>query len=347
METLLNMETLWFCLIALMIAAYVVFDGFDIGAGIVHLLIARTEEERKSVLGSIGPVWDGNEVWLLAAGGTLFFAFPALYASSFSGFYLPLMMVLWLLILRGVSIEFRSHIDSNVWKPLLDFGFAASSALLAIFFGAALGNVVRGVPLDASGNFFLALWTDFTPGKDAGVLDWYTVLIGIAAFLALTMHGALWVELKTSGDLESRSRQLARNVWWGVLAITGIVTFASFQIQPHIAERFGDRPWGYVFPGLAAAGLMAVRWSRHAFMASCLYIVGMLCSAAFGLFPFMLPSNGDRSLGLTVYNSAASDYGLRVGLVWWTPGVLLVVGYFIYTYRHFGAKTGAVEVGEK
>jgi cytochrome d ubiquinol oxidase subunit II len=149
------METTWFCFVAVMIAMYVVLDGFDLGAGIVHLLVARTDAERRAILGSIGPVWDGNEVWLLAAGGTLYFAFPALYASSFSGFYLPLMIVLWLLILRGTSIEFRNHIQSLVWQPLWDAVFAGSSALLAVFFGAALGNVVRGVPLDASGELRL------------------------------------------------------------------------------------------------------------------------------------------------------------------------------------------------
>ena len=142
------METLWFCLVALMVALYAVLDGFDIGAGIVHLLVAQTEVERRQVLASIAPVWDGNEVWLLAAGGTLYFAFPELYASSFSGFYLPLMMVLWLLILRGLAIELRSHVPSGLWKSFWDAGFALASVLLAVFFGAALGNVVRGVPLD-------------------------------------------------------------------------------------------------------------------------------------------------------------------------------------------------------
>src|ERR1700686_5145344 len=154
------METLWFCLVAVMLALYVLLDGFDLGAGAVHFLVAKTEEERRQVIASIGPVWDGNEVWLLAAAGTLYFAFPALYASSFSGFYLPLMMVLWLLILRGTSIEFRNHIKSPVWAPLWETVFCGASALLAIFFGAALGNVVRGVPLDASGSFFEPLWTN-------------------------------------------------------------------------------------------------------------------------------------------------------------------------------------------
>ena len=214
------METIWYCFVAVMIAVYVVLDGFDMGAGIVHLFVARTEDERRAVLGSIGPVWDGNEVWLLAGGGTLYFAFPGLYAASFSGFYLPLMIVLWLLILRGISIEFRNHLQSLVWQPLWDVVFAAASALLAIFFGAALGNVVRGVPLDRSGEFFLPLWTDFSAGKDTGILDWYTLLVAVAALLTLAVHGSLWVALKTDGAVESRARRFAKSVWWVLLAVS-------------------------------------------------------------------------------------------------------------------------------
>src|SRR5450432_1619196 len=210
------METIWFCLVAVMIAVYVVLDGFDLGAGIIHLFVARSDSERRQVLQSIGPFWDGNEVWLIAGGGTLYFAFPALYASSFSGFYLPLMIVLWLLILRGISIEFRNHIQSPVWQPLWDVVFAGASALLAIFFGAALGNVVRGVPLDSAGEFFLPLWTNFGLGPNVGILDWYTVLVAIAAFLTLLEHGALWVALKTDAEIARRSRQAARTAWWGV-----------------------------------------------------------------------------------------------------------------------------------
>src|ERR1700680_4750352 len=153
------MRTLWFCLVAGMITMYVLLDGFDLGAGAIHLLVAKTDEERRQVLASIGPVWDGNEVWLIAAGGTLYFAFPRLYASSFSGFYLPLTIVLWLLILRGIGIEFRAHIESPVWQDFFDVIFSVSSILLAVFFGAALGNVVRGVPLDSTGYFFEPLWT--------------------------------------------------------------------------------------------------------------------------------------------------------------------------------------------
>src|ERR1700758_4735671 len=198
------METLWFIIVAVMVAAYVVLDGFDLGAGVIYLTAARTANERRAILRAIGPVWDGNEVWLLAAGGTLYFAFPLLYASGFSGFYLPLMMGLWLLVLRGSAIEFRNHVQSTVWIPFWDFVFSASSLLLAIFFGAALGNVVRGVPLNDQGYFFEALWTNFRLGPNAGVLDWYTIIVGVAALATLTLHGALWVALKTDGPVHDR-----------------------------------------------------------------------------------------------------------------------------------------------
>src|SRR3974377_286537 len=167
------METIWFWAVAVMIAVYVVLDGFDLGAGILHLWVARTGEERRAVLASIGPVWDGNEVWLLAAGGTLYFAFPLLYASSFSGFYLPLMLVLWRVMLGGVGIEFRNHIQEGMWTSAFDVIFSIASALLAIFLGAALGNVVRGVPLNADGYFFEPFWTDFTGGTITAVFTWY------------------------------------------------------------------------------------------------------------------------------------------------------------------------------
>src|SRR5579871_5945001 len=184
------MGFIWFWIVAIMLVAYVVLDGFDLGVGILHPFLARTEQERQLMLRSIGPVWDGNEVWLLAGGGTLYFAFPALYASSFSGFYLALMIVLWLLILRGISIEIRNHIDSRLWKPFWDIVFGAASAILALVFGVALGNVVRGVPIDSSGYFFIPLWTNFLPGNDVGIVDTYTLLVGLTAFTTLAVHGS-------------------------------------------------------------------------------------------------------------------------------------------------------------
>ena len=202
------MQILWFWLVAIMIAAYVVFDGLDLGVGVLHLFLARNEEERHILTRSIGPIWDGNEVWLLAGGGTLYFAFPWLYASAFSGFYLPLMIVLWLLMLRGISLELRNHLNLGVWRSLLDGIFGFSSILLTIFFGAALANVIRGVPLQADGYFFLPLWTNWQPGIHPGILDWYTVIGGLVACVALTVHGALWLTIKTTGDLELRARRV-------------------------------------------------------------------------------------------------------------------------------------------
>ena len=344
------METLWFWLVAAMIVAYVVLDGFDIGAGIVHLLVARTDTERQAVLQSIGPVWDGNEVWLIAGGGTLYFAFPLLYASSFSGFYLPLMIVLWLLIVRGASIEFRGHFASPVWRPFWDGAFAFASVLLAVFFGAALGNVVRGVPLDASGYFFLPLWYDFKTGPDIGILDWYTVIAGLAALLALTMHGALWVALKNAAPVRERARSLASRAWWAVAAITAILTAASFAIQPHLGERFASSPLGYVFPVIALAGLLGVRLSRDpesellAFLFSSVYLAGMLASVAFGLYPDLLPSSIQPGLSLTIHNAAADRYGLAVGLAWWIPGIALAIAYTVFAYRR---SAGKVQAGEE
>jgi cytochrome d ubiquinol oxidase subunit II len=337
------MGIVWFCLVAIMITVYVLLDGFDLGAGAIHLLVAKTDEERRQVLGSVGPVWDGNEVWLIAAGGTLYFAFPALYASGFSGFYLPLMIVLWLLILRGTSIEFRNHIKSRVWDPFWDFVFCASSLLLTIFLGAALGNVVRGVPLDASGYFFEPLWTNFRLGDDVGILDWYTILVGALALAALVMHGALWVRLKTCGPVSERAAGLAQRVWWAVLALTALVTALTFEVQPQVKQNLTTWPLGMILPLLAIAGLIGMQFElikhdeRKAFFASCLYIAGMLASVIFGVFPMVLPAR-NPIYSLTVDSAKASDYGLRVGLIWWIIGMILATGYFTFVYRSFAGK---------
>lgn len=338
------METVWFCLVAVMIAMYVVLDGFDLGAGAIHLLVAKNGSERRMVLRSIGPVWDGNEVWLLAAGGTLYFAFPALYASSFSGFYLPLMIVLWLLILRGVSIEFRNQVESPLWINFWDVVFSFSSLLLAVFYGAALGNVVRGVPLNAQGYFFEALWTNFQLGGETGILDWYTILVGVAALATLALHGALWVAMKTEGAVNERARRLGRRAWWATAVLTVLVTIVTFRVQPHVPASLSERPWGYVFPLLALCGLASARWFMgrqddvKSFLASCAYILGMLTSVVFGLYPLVLPASSNPAYSLTVENAKAGDYGLRIGLVWWILGMVLVAGYFVFTYRHFAGK---------
>src|SRR5512140_7900 len=187
------MATAWFILLGFMLIVYVVLDGFDLGAGILHLFVARHDDERRTVLAAIGPVWDGNEVWLLAAGGLLVFAFPRVYAVAFSGFYLPLILVLWLLVLRGVSIELRSHQANPLWRQFFDVVFALSSAVLALVLGVALGNVLRGVPIDGSGFFAAPLFTNFGHGGELGAIDWYTLSVGLFALAALGAHGAMYL----------------------------------------------------------------------------------------------------------------------------------------------------------
>ena len=338
------MEVLWYWLVAIMITAYVVMDGFDLGAGIIHLLVARTEPERNQVLASIGPVWDGNEVWLLAAGGTLYFAFPDLYASSFSGFYLPLMIVLWLLMLRGIAIEFRHHVDGDLWLSLWDAVFSFASVLLAIFYGAALGNVIRGVPLDGNGTFFLSLWTNFRTTGQVGILDWYTISVGLYAFATLTHHGALWVAMKSKGKVAERSSELAGSVWWAMALLMIGVTFMTGGVQSQVFRNLRDYPIGYVVYAGAIAAMIASWWFRRngreiaAFLASCGYITGMMVCAVFGVFPYVLPSNIDPAQGMTLYSAATSEYGMSVGLYWWIPGMLLASGYFFYNYRNFIGK---------
>jgi len=345
------LEPLWFALVAGMLTVYVVLDGFDLGAGAIHLWVARTESERRQVIASIGPVWDGNEVWLLAAGGTLFFAFPALYASSFSGFYLPLMIVLWLLMLRGIAIEFRGHLDSRVWTPFWDAVFCGASALLAVFFGVALGNVVRGVPLDASGYFFEPLWTNLRLGPETGVVDWYTVLVGLTALGALMLHGSRWVALKTDGPVRERAVATARPLWWMTLGLTALLTVATFGVQPHVPERLRGQPLGFIFPLLALGGLFGIRrLSRRgadlgAFLSSGAYLAGMMSSVAFGLYPYVLPSNADPTHALTVHGAAAASGGLAIGLTWWIPGMLLAIGYSVFVYRHFAGRVKSGEAG--
>ncbi len=338
------MESIWFAIIALMLTIYVVLDGFDLGAGAVHLFAARSEAERRTVLSAVGPVWDGNEVWLLAAGGALFCAFPTLYASSFSGFYLPLTIVLWLLIFRALGIEVRNHVDGELWHAFFDAAFAASSTLLTIFFGAALGNVIRGVPLDPNGYFFEPLWTNFRTGEQTGILDWYTILTGITAFVVLSAHGALYIALKTDGPLCLRSRRIAAVAWRGASVLTVLGLAATVAIRPELLANYRAHPVGAVIPMAVVACLGVMGWciargrDRGAFVASSCYIAFMLAGAAFALYPVLLPATTGADLSLTVYNAAASRQGLATALVWWSVGMVLACGYFAYVYRHYKGK---------
>ena len=338
------MGTLWFWIVAVMLTGYVVLDGFDLGVGIVYLFVAGSDRERMQSIRSIGPVWDGNEVWLLAAGGTLFFAFPLLYASAFSGFYLPLMIVLWLLILRGVSIELRSHIDDRMWKSLFDAIFFLSSTLLAVFYGAALANVVRGVPLGGDDSFFLPLWTNWQPGPHPGILDWYTVLGGVMALAALAMHGALYLALKTEGELGRRANALAGKLWWAVAALTVLSIPATVLARPNSMGNYEQYPIAFLAPfGVLAALIVAFAAIRRrsegtGFLASCGYLLCMMVGAVAGLFPVILPNVAPGGRDMTVARALAGEHTLHVGVIWWSIGMALALFYAFVSYWLFRGK---------
>ena len=338
------MLTIWFVLVALMLVGYVVLDGFDLGAGALHLLAARTDDERRLVIESIGPVWDGNEVWLLAAGGTLFYAFPALYASSFSGFYLALNIVLWLFLFRAIGIEFRMHLADPLWRAFFDGAFSLASILLIVFFGAALGNVLRGVALGSDHYFFAPLWTDFQPGANPGILDWYTVLCAVVAVAAVTMHGALYLILKTEGDLNTRLRGLVRWLWPFQVVLSIAALAATLLIRPRLLDNYDSAPVGWLIPVAVAAGLAGILHftrsvsERNAFLSSCLYIGATLGGAAFALYPALLPSASASNLSLTIYNAAAGASSLSIGLIWWSIGMDIAVTYSVIVYTMFKGK---------
>ena len=346
------METFWYIALAFMIIMYVVLDGFDLGTGIFYLKSGSNDTKRRTMLKAIGPVWDGNEVWLIAAGGTLFFAFPKLYASSFSGFYLPLTIVLWLLIGRALGIELRGHLDNKLWKSFWDAVFSLSSILLIVFFGAALGNIIRGVPLNEEGYFFEALWTTFTVEKDTGILDWFTVLMAITAVFTLLVHGANYISMKTEGSLQQDSRNISSKGIYGVIISSVLMFIAVSYIRPEMRDNYSAHTWGFIFPvcGLAALAGMAY-FRKHnedtkSFLASSLFIFSMMSGTAFGLYPNLLPSTTEPGYSLTIHNTKAGEYGLGIGAIWWIAGIIIVIGYFSYLFYTFRGKVKITEDGE-
>jgi cytochrome bd ubiquinol oxidase subunit II len=253
------------------------------------------------------------------------------------------MMVLWLLMLRAIGIEFRTHIDNPVWQGLFDVIFSVASILLAIFFGAALGNVIRGVPLSKDGYFFEALWTNFRVGPNPGILDWYTVLAGVVALVTLTVHGALYIALKTEGQLEQRSRMIALVLWPVQALLTVLSLIATVYVSPYALENYRSHAFSFVIPLLVVGSLILILYFarkadfKKSFLSSSAYIATMLVGAVYGLYPVILPAT-NPAYSLTIFNSAAGHHGLMVGLVWWSLGMVLSLGYFFFIYRMFRGK---------
>jgi len=333
------MAELWFAVLATTLIVFSVLDGFDFGAGALTFTLGKTEAERRAIIAAMGPFWDGNEVWLIASGGVLFLAFPSVLAAAFPAFYLALFLVLWCLVLRGIAMEVRSHVRDPMWRSFWDVVLMLGSGLLALLFGVALGNVVRGVPIGSGPTFTLAFFTDFTPTGSVGLLDWYTVSVGLLSFVALLAHGAAFLTYRTDGALRERARRLERRLWIAGGALFVVVTLETTLVRPELFRALLERPIAWFFTALALAGVVggarayAHGNDRMTLLGSSAVIGGLLAATATALFPTMLHSTLDPARSITAHGALSAPYGLKVALVWWPVAFALAVTYVAFTFR--------------
>jgi cytochrome d ubiquinol oxidase subunit II len=338
------MVEIWYGILSFMLVMFLVLEGFDFGAGMLQQIVGKTEAERRLVIAAIGPLWSWHEVWLIGFGGTLLVAFPAIMTASFAGFYLAFFLLLWAIVLRGVSIEVSGHLNDPLWRAGWNFIFVVSNTLLAVLVGAALGNVLRGVPLGPDGKFALSFFTDFTPYGNVGILDWYTVSVAIFIVVTLAAHGANGLMVKTEGPVYERSRRVAGVLWKIVPVLLAIITVESLKLRPALLSRMVHQPFGWlgligVFGGLIAVfvGLQPKR-EKFAFVGSCAFIAGLMIAGAAGAFPIMLHSTLTPDNSLDAYQMAAPGYGLAVALVWWPIAAVFSIFYFVFIYKHYSSK---------
>ncbi len=355
------MEIFWYIIIAIVLAVFFILDGYDFGTGIIHLFMAKKEEDKEVIAKAAGLFWDSNEVWLAAAGGMLFMAFPTFYASVFSGFYLPLIIVLWLIVFRAIGLEFRSQFNYQMWKDMWDKAFGISSLLLALFFGIALGNIVRGVNLGGVENgistyeahyFFLPLWdSSFSPSTThPGVIDWFTLTIGIISVVVLAMHGANWIVLKTNSSINNK----LKNVVFKLNLVLSFLTIFSLSIWHIINDspfkNFLDKPFLIIFPIIYFTGIIGLYFVKKNrdivnFVFSTFIVLGGITSTLSSMFPAILSSTNAVNDPLTIYNTATSDYGLSVALGWGILGFILLFVYMIIQKRLMKGKIDKMDYG--
>jgi len=338
------MVALWFAVLCLMIVFFVVLDGWDFGAGVLHYLVARNADERRMVIAALGPLWSWHEVWLVGTGGVLFVAFPRVLAAAFPAYYLALFLVLWTLLLRGLALEFRSHLDNPMWQSFWDVVFAGSSASLAILFGAAVGNVMRGMPITPDTALTLPLFTNFGVRGKVGILDWYTISTAVFALVCLTAHGASYLTMKTSGEVYARSRKMASWLWVATFLLLSLVTVETTSVRPELFSGMLARPLAWVALLVAGSGLTAIVTGllggaeRRTFLGGCALIVGLLGTAAASLFPVMLHSTLAPEYSITAWNGSSDPSSLRVAAFWWPFAFLFAIGYFVFVGKHYGGR---------
>jgi cytochrome d ubiquinol oxidase subunit II len=338
------MIAIWYAVVSFMLIGYIVLDGRNFGAGMLQWFVAKNPEERRQVIAAIGPLWTWHEVWLLGFGGTLMAIFPRLMASAFAGYYLALFLILWCLILRGISLEVGGHINDRLWQGYWDFNFVLSNFLLAILFGAAAGNVARGVPVDAQGDFSMAFFTNFNVRGSVGLLDWYTVSIAILAAVMLAAHGATYLTLKTEGPVHDRSERWAKYLWIAVVPLSLAVLVESRMVRPDLPGRAWSNPFWWlglvvtVVSIIALVSGLAGRREQRAFVGSNFLIVGLLATGAAAIFPVMLHSTLAPENSLTAYAVASSSTTLLRASFWWPIGFALTVFYFVFISRRYAGK---------
>lgn len=333
------MTLAWYAILAAMFTAFALTEGWDFGAGTLHLFVARSRAERRQVVRAIGPLWSWNEVWLIAAGGVLFLAFPPVFATAMSGFYLAVFLLLWSLVLRGIALEVGGHLDDPLWQDFWNVVFAASSAALAVLFGAAFGNVLRGVPLGADGRMFLPLFSDLSIGGRAAVLDWYTLSVALFTVVLLAAHGATGLALRTGGAVERRSERCAAGLWLAVAALLPVVSVETALVRPGFFTAIAGRPAAWLAVLVVAGGLLALllgmrrRKQALAYIGSCAVVAGLIGGAAASVYPELLHSTLDPANSLTTANGAADARGLRAALAWWPVALVLTLGYAAWVAR--------------
>ena len=339
----------WYAIVSFMLITYVVLDGRNFGAGMLHGLVAKTPAQRRQIIAAIGPLWSWHEVWLVGFGGTLFAVFPRVLASAFAGYYLALFLILWCLILRGISIEFGGHTNDRLWQGFWDFVFVVSSLLLAVLFGAAGGNLARGVPLDDHGNFAMAFFTDFGQsllhgGGYVGLLDWYTLSVAVFAVVMLAAHGATYLTLKTEGPVHDRSASFALLLWPVLCPLGVIVTVETWYVRPDVLGPAIRNPLSWL--GLIVIATSAVTLITglrkglefRAFVGSTFLIAGLLGTGAAAIFPVMLYSTLAPENSLTAYGAASSPGTLLAALVWWPVALIMAASYFVFISRRYAGK---------
>ncbi len=334
MEFTFDLNTIWFMLIGILLTGYAILDGFDLGVGALHLL-TKTDTDRRIMINSIGPVWDGNEVWLVTGGGALFAAFPHVYATVFSGFYTAFMLFLFVIIFRAVAIEFRSKRESRKWRQTWDVAFSISSIFIAFLAGVALGNIIQGVPIAENKEFMGNFWT---------LIDPYTILVGITAVALFMMHGAIYGVMKTEGEMHEKLRGWVNNTIIFFVICYATLTMATLIYQTHMVAHFREFPWIFfiaLLNMLAIANIPREIYHRRdfrAFLSSCASIIALMALFASGIFPNIVLSNPNPEYSLTIYNAASSAKTLKIMLIIAIIGIPFVLTYTISIYWIFRGK---------